>query len=169
LIEVKAYQFPFNTLQTGDLILISKEITKKLIQDTVTKINKKILDVQTAPELAFLKDKNIIPVVVTYNVPFIDTNMYRKNIETVVDEESRKSFDAFHGYFINISDLEYFGCVCKSTKLKDLLRTVQEKDSGFLPEVMKIYKENKLTNKPISERKYEEKMGYIQKMIEIVE
>ncbi len=169
LVEVKAYQFPFKTLQTGDLELIAKEITKKLIQDTVTKINKKVLDIETAPELAFLKGKNIIPVVVTYNVPLIDTSMYRKNIPTVVDEDSRKAFEAFQGYFMNIADLEYFGCVSGLAKLKDMLKAVQDKDANFLSEVMKMYKENKLTNKPMSERKYEEKMDYIQEMIKPVE
>lgn len=165
LIEVKAYQFPFKTLQTGDLELVAKEITKKLIQDTVTKINKKVLDIETAPELAFLKDKNIIPVVVTYNVPLIDTSMYRKNIPTIVDEKSKKAFEAFQLYFMNINDLEYFGCISGLAKLKDVLKSIQDKDSNFLSEVMKVYKENDLTNKPISERKYEEKMDYIQEMI----
>lgn len=167
LVEVKAYQFPFKTLQTGDLELIAKEITKKLIQDTVTKINKKVLDIETAPELAFLKGKNIIPVVVTYNVPLIDTSMYRKNIPTIVDEESKKDFEAFQGYFMNIGDLEYFGCIFNLAKLKDLLKAVQDKDSNFLSEVMKMYKENELSNKPISERKYEEKMDYIQEMCKL--
>lgn len=164
LFEVKAYQFSFEALQTGNLDLIVEEITKKLIHSTVKKINKKVLDIEIAPELAFLKGKNIIPVVVTYNIPLIDTSMYKKNIPTIVDEESRKTFEAFQGYFINIGDLEYFGCVSKIANLKDLLKLVQDKDSNFLSEVMKIYKDNKLTNKPISVRKYEEKMEYISKM-----
>jgi len=164
--EVKAYHFPFKTLQTGDLELIANEIAKKLVTDTIQKINKKIPDIKTSPELAFLKGKNIIPVVITYNVPLIDTSIYRNSLKDVLDKNIYQILEQFNGYLLNISDLEIFRHVSNFTKLKDVLASTKNTNSNFDSEIRRLLRATKAKiADTLPGRLYQEKMDYIASML----
>ncbi len=166
LVEVKAYQFPFKTLQTGDLEMVAHEIAKKLTIDTIQKLDNKILDINTSAELNFLKGKNLIPVVITYNVPLIDTNLYRHGMKDILDNKTYKIFSEFNGYFLNIADLESFKLISKATKLKNVLLLARTNNSNFYAEITKILKSGEGPwPQSLPERQYHERMDYITTML----
>lgn len=170
LFESKAYQIPLKMSMSGDVESIKEYISKKIIDDGIKKLNEKISDIDCVSELAFIKGKKIIPVIVAYNIPHIDTNMFIDGLKDNASEDRKEAIDKYSGYLLNISDLEVFKKISKHKKLNDVLEAnIQpSSNSSFYSEVMKICKEVKNADKTFPDVVFNKKMNYITKMVKPV-
>src|SRR4030043_1412799 len=85
LFEVKAYQFALLSRQTAEIdLLINKELLK--IAEAIEQIYKKILDISKYDELKKFRNKNVIPIIVLYEIPLASTCIYKAEITKILKE-----------------------------------------------------------------------------------
>jgi len=135
LFEVKAYQFPLATKQTGDLGLIVKEVKFK-ITEAKKQIFERISEINQYEELKVFRGKELIPVVVFWEMPFISTDLYKELIEDELDgleKEGLKGIKNARVYMMNIEELELYEDVASKITLDDIFRGYENKPGeGFL-------------------------------------
>jgi len=158
LFEAKGYQFPLEVLQKGDPDNLRKEVANKII-GTIIQMYKRVGSVDTFPELKRLRGKNLIPIGVFYDIPFISTSMYAENIvPALVDLESEyKGIKDFKYFLISIEELENYYYVAGKEDIDIILERVNKSPQlGFNDEVAKIYKKNPTNGKNLLDRAFEE-------------
>ncbi len=129
LFEAKAYQFPLETKHTGDRKLIEKELENKIVK-TVVQVHQAILSVDRFSELSFFKGKNLIPVVICLNIPFISSSAYKEHIkqklvEIEVKNPKLKGISERKIRYLNIDELEDFSSASKQVDLEDAFQQTE--------------------------------------------
>lgn len=117
LFEVKAYRYNLNVMNSGD---IRNEVYKRFIEPKI-QCYKRIKDFYSNKydELNVLKDKTLMPIIIYYDIPFCDSNMYddyikeeldknKNKILKLIDEKSLDNFLNFRCYNLSIRELEVY-------------------------------------------------------------
>lgn len=158
LFEVKGYQFPLEVLQKGDPDNLRKEVTNKIIK-TIVQMYRRIKDVDSFEELKHLRGKNLIPIGIFYDIPFISTPMYKENIlPALADLENKyKGIKDFKYFLIGIEEFENYYYVSEKEDIDTILEKVSNSHQlGFNEEVSKIYKNAPTRGKNLLDRTFNE-------------
>lgn len=158
LFEVKGYQFPLVVLQTGEPAKVDKEIMSKLIY-TIVQMYKRVNDIDKFEELKHFRGKNIIPIAVFYDIPFISTSAYQERITPILSklDEKYPGIKLFKYYFIAIEELESYYFVSHKVDLDYILEeTVKNLQTGFMTEWKKVLQESDMQKSNLLDRSFEE-------------
>ncbi len=148
LFEVKAYQFPLETLQKGKPDDVRKEVVNKIVE-SIRQIYQRTLDIDIYDELSEFRAKNIIPIVVFYDIPFASSSMYKDNISKALTDLNPKysGIKDFRYYLIGISELEDFYYCSDNIVIEDIFETIKDNPAtGFNSEVSNNFKDKTRKN-----------------------
>lgn len=147
LFETKGYQFPLNTLQTGDPKLIRKEVFDKLVK-TIKQTYQRCRDIHKNEELKEFKDKKITVIGVFYDIPLVSTSLYDSDIKLALDglSSTYPGIKDFKYIFLSIEELESYAYVKDCISIESLVARVKNTPgSGVLSEISKVFRENNLS------------------------
>lgn len=144
LFEIKGYQYSIKAQQTGE---IEKEIEEKIIR-SIKKLYTNVKDIDAIEDLAFLRNKRVIPIIVYYDIPMIHHAIYQKVIDkglkNLIDNSGYDSdILKFKYYQMNIEDLEYFLYVSNNVQLESLHEELKLKPQENILSLIKNYYEKK--------------------------
>jgi len=155
LFEVKAYQFALLSRQTAEVdLLINKELLK--IAEAIEQIYKKILDISKYDELQKFRNKNVIPIIVLYEIPLVSTGIYKAEITKILKEiEGSKGLMGladFDYHLVGIDELELFDEVANKIEIETIFDELKiNPSSGFISIMSKINGNKLLRNKYLDE------------------
>jgi len=144
LIETKAYSLNLANYQTGD---ITKQVLDKIIKKPVCQMFKRIKDLESGKYNKINKflNKNIIPIAIYYNIPYVSGDAYSNKIAEVMNnsdneagiqkaignENKIEEFKKFKYYLLNIQELEcYQDIKSKITLSECLISNKKDKNLG---------------------------------------
>lgn len=142
LFEAKAYQFALRTKQTGSQELVHKEVVSKVVQ-SVEQVFNRISEIDTYDELAVLRGKEIIPIIVFMDMPFISSNLYKKPF---LDKEIEKlessgltGIKAANIHFLNVEELELYHAAIEKIPLEEVFARYKDNPAeGFTSIIAKV-------------------------------
>lgn len=161
LFETKGYQFPLNTLQTGNPKLIKKEVFRKLVE-TIKQTYKRYQDIHHYKELKEFENKKITIIVVFYDIPLVSTSLYDSDIKLALEglSSTYPGIKNFKYIFLSIEELESYAYVKGYNSIESIVTRVRDTPgSGILSEISKIFKENNLlfkNHKSLLDKKFED-------------
>lgn len=156
--EVKGYQFPLEVLQKGDPEKIRKEVVNKIIK-TIVQMYRRMKDVENFEELKHLRGKNLIPIAVFYDIPFISTPMYQENILPALAnlEKTYPGIKDFKYYMMSIQELEDYYYVSDKVDIDMILKEANTNNqTGFYDELGKANGNRMTIRKNILDRAFNE-------------
>lgn len=123
LFESKAYQFALLSKQTGNTeMIISKEMKK--ITEAIEQVYKRIQDIPRFEELKIFRKKQVIPVIVFMDIPFVSGYLYDRWIkELLVKMEQEKQVPGIKDlpvFLMNIEELELYDGAADAIELEDI-------------------------------------------------
>ncbi len=136
LFEAKAYQFALPTLQTGNEEALKKEIKSK-VGYAITKVYKRMQDIERYSELAHFRNKQLVPILVFLDIPLISASLLDEWIKDELKEiELRDGLSGLVGFNIirlNIEELEFYHVAANTIDLDDAFREVRDTlGEGFI-------------------------------------
>ncbi len=135
LFEAKAYQFALPTKQTGDNALLIKEVKTKIVQ-SIEQVFNRMSEINNYSELAFFRDKKIVPVIVFLEIPLASGHLYRELIDDELKELEAKGETGIRDakiHLLNIEELELFDCAVNKIPLEDVFGKYEKNIAeGFL-------------------------------------
>jgi hypothetical protein len=143
LFEAKANQFRLLSKQTGDRkIIIKNEIETKVV-DAISQVYKRIQDIPKYEELKKFQGKQIIPIIVFMDMPFISTPLYAPWIkEALMKQEKKMQITGLANYQIflmDIEELELYDECADIIGLDDIFLKLRDNiEEGFLSILSKI-------------------------------
>lgn len=123
LFESKAYQFALLSKQTGNTeMVISKEMKK--IAKAIEQVYKRIQDIPKFEELEIFREKQVIPIIVFMDVPFVSSCLYdpwiRKVLGKIEQEKQVSGIKDFPVFLMNIEELELYDEAADAIELEDI-------------------------------------------------
>lgn len=163
LFEAKANQFRLQSRQKGYREqLIEYEFPK--IKYAVNQMFNRKKDIYTCKELARFRGKEVIPIVVFLDMPFISNPglaVWAKDAQMeLAKEKGNPELEEFKVHFLNIQDLECFDAVVDKTAIEDVLEQAENQKVGFETILRQILGKPKLKNR-LLDRTVEEFLGSI--------
>lgn len=161
LFETKAYQFPFDVLQTGDIDLVRKQILKKVV-GTIKQMFERIQDINKYQELNKFNSKKIRCIAVFYDIPFISTSIYDDDIKAALRSMDLKypGIKDFKYTLISVEELEDYRYIKDYISIEEIVtRAKSTPGSGVITEINKVFQEKKLDtriNKNLLDKKFHE-------------
>jgi len=165
LFEAKTIQFTLNTLQTGYIQLVKKEIKEKVVS-AIIQMYKRYQDITAYSELERFTKKKKTVVLICYDLPFGSNGMYSNliNEELMKIEFECPGICGFDYFIMDLWDLEHFSSIGRNGDLKSLLeKTLADKSTSFSAEVQKIRTERKITYLGIARESYQAHLDDISK------
>ena len=159
LFETKGYQFPLETLQTGDSYLIRKAVSQNLVE-TIKQMYNRSQDIPKYEELKEFRNKKITYVGVYYDIPLVSANLYDADIKLNLDilDSTYRGIKEFNYIFLSIEELENFVLVKDFISIEALIDKVKNTTgSGVLGEINRIYNEknpSQLQYKTLLDKKF---------------
>lgn len=147
LFECKAYQFPLQTLQTGNPELIKNSVFSRLV-GTIKQMFERCDDIDKYPELEEFRGKKIVPIAVFYDIPLVSSSLYDADIKTELDRLNVEypGISTFDYIFLTIEELENFAYIKDHISLSELaLRVKSNPGSSISSEINEVAKENKIS------------------------
>jgi len=143
LFESKANQFRLPSKQTGDRELIIKNEIETKVVDAISQVYKRIQDIPKYEELKKLQGKQIIPIIVFMDMPFISNSLYEPWIkEALIRQEQKVQITGLADYQIflmNIEELELYDECANIIGLDDIFLKLRNNiEEGFLSILRKI-------------------------------
>jgi hypothetical protein len=170
LYEVKAYQFPLYLLQAINEEKLKIELERKIIKPMI-QVYKRIKDIDKYEELKHLRGKKLIPVIIFYNIPLINTSMYNSEIKILLSEiEDRyQGISELEFVLLNIDDLELFEIVSKHTNIEEIYKNAISNQGNFQSQLSDFCEEKNIpeNRNSLTEDFYSKKVEYIEKMMSI--
>jgi hypothetical protein len=143
LFEIKSYQFPLATKQSGEIELLKKEIRTKVV-GSIRQVYERIADIPHHSELSIFRRKKLIPIIVFMNIPLVSSSIY-KNI--ILEELNSLEQQGFKGitkmkvYLCNINELELYQSVSKKIPLEKVFKKYENNPrEGFHSVVARVAK-----------------------------
>ena len=141
LFETKGYQLnSTNDIKTGN---IQEQYHRKFVDKPICQMYKRIKDFSSNlyPELSIFKDKQLIPIAIYYDIPYISGNIHKAGIESTINnnyskiaeslkEPDLENFKNFKYYLLSVDDIELFNATQKHKKIKlyDILNKMETFD-----------------------------------------
>jgi hypothetical protein len=163
LFEAKAYQFALETLQTGNPDNIQKEVVNKFV-GAIIQVFKRVQDISKYPELSHLRGREVIPIIVVYDIPFISQSIYDVRIRKALSDldNSLSGIKDFKFYFMAVESLEEFYYCVDEVDIEVLLEIVKsDSTTSFDVEVKKRIQDRSRQN--YLDRVFEEYMDKLVK------
>jgi hypothetical protein len=163
LFEAKANQFRLQSRQKGyRQQLIEYESPK--IKYAVNQMFNRKKDIYTCKELARFRDKEVIPIVVFLDMPFISNPglaVWAKDAQMeLAKEKGNPELEEFKVHFLNIQDLECFDAAVDKVAIEEVFEQAEKQKVGFDTILRQILGRPKLTNR-LLENKTKEFLGSI--------
>ena len=150
MFETKANQFNLHNNQIASKDKVIEEEIKKMI-DAIVQINKRIEDINKFNELSFLKSKEIIPIVVFLNMPFISLPFYDNWIKESLMKDELNDITYLPNknlFMLNINELELYGDVHEQIKIEQIFSELStDASQSFLTILSRIKGESPLRNR----------------------
>ena len=150
MFETKANQFNLHNNQIASKDKVIEEEIKKMI-DAIVQINKRIEDINKFNELSFLKSKEIIPIVVFLNMPFISLSFYDNWIKESLMKDELNDITYLPNknlFMLNINELELYGDVHEQIKIEQIFSELStDASQSFLTILSRIKGESPLRNR----------------------
>ena len=159
LFEVKAYQFNLASKQTGDKETITLNEIKKIC-DAIEQVYKNVKDIQVYGKLKIFRDKELIPIIVFMDIPFISTDMFGQWIKEELEkrESSNSQLSGLKDFTVNlmnIEELEFYEDVVDDIDIEDIFSQLKENyQDGFISIIRKA-KGKTLRCKRLDKKYYE--------------
>lgn len=130
LFEAKAYQFNLVSKTTAEKkSIIDVEIGK--VAKAMKQVNRNVAKIEKNKELAIFKDKEVIPIIVALEMPFIDTDHYD---DWLLEKDIKKEEIV---RIMNIEELEVFESGKDSVELEEILDTVRKDHNKSFSSLLK--------------------------------
>jgi len=158
LFEVKGYQFPLEVLQKGNPEHIRKEVVNKVIY-TIIQMYRRVKDIDKFEELKHLRGKNLIPIGIFYDIPFVSTPMYEENILPALADLENKyvGIKDFKYYLLGIEELENYVYVSEKEDIDVILEKASKNHQlGFNGVVKEINAKDPTNKKNLLDRAFNE-------------
>ncbi|MCG2794919.1 MAG: hypothetical protein L6427_03455 [Actinomycetia bacterium] len=135
LFEAKAYQFALSSRRTGykDAVLANES---KKIMDAIKQVYKRVKDIEVYEELAEFRGKEIIPIIVLLDTPYLWSRFFHKWIKEaqieMADAEGIPGLRDFAIYLMNIGELEHCDGVVGKVSIEEVLEAAtKDVATGF--------------------------------------
>ncbi len=155
LFEVKAYQFPLNTKQTGEIDKLKEEIRRKVV-GSIRQMYDRISEIKDYKELRIFKWRKIVPVIIFLEMPLISSDLYEELIASeldILEKAGRKGIKKMKVHLLNIEELELYESVSSKISLERVFKKYENKPSdGFLSVVQKVKGKEPMNNKYLGKK-----------------
>lgn len=134
LFEAKGYQLSIANSQTGE---ITKQILDKIIKKPLGQMFKRIKDLETGqyPSINQFQNKQLIPIAIYYDIPFVSGDFYKSKMEKLINDpvnvdfiqnaigkkNNIEEFKQFDYYLMNIDELECYQDIANQKTLSECL------------------------------------------------
>ena len=143
LFEVKAYQFPLLTKQTGEIELLKKEVKTKVV-GAIRQLYDRISEINQYDELKVFRRRRLVPIIVFLEIPLVSSNLYKDLIEKeldILEREGRRGIKNMKVYLMNIDELEIYQGASKQISIDKVFKKYEKNSAeGFHSIVQKITK-----------------------------
>lgn len=123
LFEVKAFQFSLDSLRIATPEILRREIDTKVV-DSVEQVFKRVQDIDRHDELRHFRGKELVPVIVFLDMPWISGNLFndwiRESLANITKQKGLKGLEHFAPHLLNIDELEMYDAAIDNIELHEV-------------------------------------------------